>query len=191
VKQAKQGVETDLRGLESETKDEVLAGVKKVYTKFPSMKGAVPAIKVDYAMDVGDYGVTFKLDGAIALNGSLFSNVTKLKERYANDVSIMEHPQGTDYRSIVIHEVGHSIMLKLSVKRGLRVKKLCTKIQKDVLDYFNLSEDQITNELSRYAKKSSFDFVAEGLAEFIDSKTPRRVALKIGEIVLANLKELQ
>jgi hypothetical protein len=39
--------------------------------------------------------------------------------------------------------------------------------------------------------ESSFDFVAEGLAEFVVSKTPRRLAKKIGEIVLAYLKELR
>jgi hypothetical protein len=92
---------------------------------------------------------------------------------------------------IVTHETSHSIMLKLSQKLGLNTEVLCDKIQKDVLDSFNLSQGQVTNELSRYAKKSSFDFVVEGLAEFIDSKTPRRVARKIGGIVLAYLKELQ
>jgi hypothetical protein len=60
-----------------------------------------------------------------------------------------------------------------------------------VLDCFNITPDQITEELSRSAEKSPFEFVAAGLAEFIDSKTPHRVAQKIGEIVLAYIKELQ
>ena len=108
------------------------------------------------------------------------------------DQKVLEHPIGTSYRSIVVHEAGHSIILMISVKHGsLQVKELCDKIQKDVLDCYNITQDHITDELSRYAKESSFDFVAEGLAEFVDSKTPRRVAQKIGEIVLAYLKELR
>jgi hypothetical protein len=104
----------------------------------------------------------------------------------------LEHPIGTDYRSIVVHEAGHSIMLMISMKHGsLQVKDLCDKIKKDVLDCFNITQNQITDELSRSAEKSPFEFVAAGLAEFVDSKTPRRVAKKIGEIVLAYLKELR
>jgi hypothetical protein len=153
------------------------------------MKGAVPAIKVDYKMAIEEYGVTSKLDGAITLNGALFQNLAKLKKLYADDVSIMEHPLGTDYKSIVTHEASHSIMLKLSQKLGLNTEVLCDNVQKDVLNYFTMTQDQVTKELSRYAKNSSFDFVAEGLTEFIDSRTPRRVALKIGEIVLAYVRK--
>jgi hypothetical protein len=169
----------------------VLAGLNTVFSRLPGTKGAVPAIRADYTMSLGDYAFTSPLDGAITLNGGLFKNIAKLKEIYANDVRFLEHPQGTDYRSIVTHEAGHGIMLKLSLKLGLPVKTLCDRIQKDTLDYFNLTHDQITRELSRYAGKSSFDFAAEGLAEFLDSKAPRRAARKIGEIVSAYAMELQ
>jgi len=185
-------VETDLRGLGRETKDEVLSGLNRTFAKLPGTKGAVPAIKVDYTMDIGDYALTSPLDGAITLNGGLFKNIANLKKCYDKEVRDMEQPIGTDYRSIVVHEAIHSIMLKISLKHGgLQVKELCDKIKKDVMDFYNLTEDQITKELSRYAKNSPFDFVAVGSAEFIDSKTPRRVALKIGEIVLTYLKELR
>jgi hypothetical protein len=184
-------VETDLRGLEPETKEQVLTSLKKAFTKLSGTKGAVPAIKVDYTMDLGDYAITNPLDGAIVLNGGLFKNLSILKKLYADDVRVLEHPLGTDYRSIVTHEACHSIMLRLSLKFGLNVKELCDKIKKDVTDYFNISEDQIEEELSRYAMKNSFDFMAEGLTEFIGSKTSRRVARKIGEIVLAYIKELR
>jgi hypothetical protein len=184
-------VETDLRGLERTTKEQVLGSLNTAFSKLPGMKGAVPAIKIDYTMDVKDYAVTSPLDGAIALNGGLFKNLAKLKKLYAEDVRILEHPLGTDYRSIITHEASHSIMLKLSQKLGLNTEVLCYKIQKDVLDCFNISQDQVTKELSAYAKKSSFDFIAEGLAEFVESKTPRRVARKIGEIVLAYIRKLR
>jgi len=186
-------VETDLRGLEPETKEEVLASFKRTFEKLPGTKGAVPAIKVDYAMDIKEYADTSELNGTITLNGALFKNIANLKKLYDNDIDpkVLEHPIGTSYRSIVVHEASHSIILMISVKHSLRVKELCDKIQKDVLDCYNITQDQITDELSRYAKESSFDFVAEGLAEFVDSKTSRRVARKIGEIVLAYLKELR
>ncbi|MDR1252462.1 MAG: hypothetical protein LBK62_09885 [Treponema sp.] len=184
-------METDLRGLEAETKEEVLAGLNTAFSRLPGTKGAVPAIRADYTMSLDDYAFTSPLDGAITLNGGLFKNIAKLKEVYANDVRFLEHPRGTDYRSIVTHEAGHSIMLKLGLKLGLPVKTLCDRIQEDTLDYFNLTHDQITRELSRYAGKGSFDFVAEGLAEFLDSKAPRRAARKIGEIVSAYARELQ
>jgi len=169
----------------------VLASLNRTYIKLPGIKGAVPAIKVDYTMDVKDYALTSPLDGAITLNGSLFKNITNLKKLYAEDVRFLEHPLGTDYRSIVTHEASHSIMLKISQKLGLNAKDLCDNIQEEVLNHFKMTLDQITDELASYAKKSSFDFIAEGLAEFIDSKTPRRVALKIGEIVLIYLKRLR
>jgi len=184
-------VETDLRGLEHETKEEILASLNRTFAKLPGMKGAVPAIKVDYTMDLMDYAITSPFDGAIALNGALFKNLANLKKLYADDVGILEHPLGTDYRSIVIHEASHSIMLKISRKLGLKPEVLCDRIQKDVLDHFNITQDQVTDELSRYAKKNNSDFVAEGLSEFIDSTNPRRVALKIGEIVLAYLRKVR
>jgi hypothetical protein len=184
-------METDLRGLETETKEDLLTVLNMVFSKLPGTKGMVPAIKADYTMSLDDYTFTNPLDGAITLNGSLFKNIAKLKKVYAKDVLFLEHPSGTDYRSIVTHEAGHSIMLKLSLKLGLNTAVLCDRIQKDVLDYFNLTHDQITKELSRYAKENSFDFVAEGLTEFLDNKTPRPVARKIGEIVSAYARELQ
>jgi hypothetical protein len=183
--------ETDLRGLETGTKEEVLAGLKTAFSRFPGTKGAVPAVKADCAMSLTDYAFTSPLDGAIRLNGSLFKNTAKLKEAYAEDVKLLEHPQGTDYRSIVIHETSRGIMLRISQELGLNARTLCDKIQKEALDYFNLTHDQITKELSRYAKKSSYDFAAEGLAEFLNSKTPRRLARKIGGLVSAYAKELR
>jgi hypothetical protein len=58
------------------------------------------------------------------------------------------------------------------------------------MEQFGLTDGQIINELSRYAAKDSYDFVAEGLAEFLDSKTRRRLARKIGELVSAYIGDL-
>jgi hypothetical protein len=143
-------VETDLRGLEPKTKDEVLASLKRTFEKLPGTKGAVPAIKVDYAMDIKEYADTSELNGTITLNGALFKNLAELKKLYKNDVDpkILEHPIGTDYRSIVVHEASHSIMLKLSQKLSLNTEKLCDSVQKEALDCYSLSQEQITDELS-------------------------------------------
>jgi hypothetical protein len=176
-------VETDLRDLDTETKEDVLTALNSTFSKLPGTKGAVPSIRADYTMDLNDYAFTSPLGGAIVLNGGLFKNPAKLKEVYARDVRLLEHPRGTDYRSIVTHEASHSIILRISQKLSLNTEALCDKIQKETLDHFNLTHSQITDELSGYAMKNSFDFVTEGLTEFLDSKGPRRLARKIGELV--------
>ena len=139
---------------------------------------------------------SYSIKKGFPFNNVLHFTLLKQAELFCDedDVEIyLEHPIGTDYRSIVVHEAaGHSITLMISIKHGsLQAKDLCDKIQKDVLDCFNITQDQITDELSGSAKKSPFEFVVAGLAEFIDSKSPRRVAKKIGEIILAYLKELR
>jgi hypothetical protein len=183
--------ETDLRGLIPETKEEILNDLKAVFTKLPGTKGAVPAIKADYGMSGTDYAFTVPGDGAIHLNGALYSNLANLKKLYAEDVKGREHPQGTDYHSIVTHETAHSLILMISKRIGtLHVGRLCDKIQQEALESFGLTKDQITEELSGYANETSFDFITEGLTEFLDSKNPRRLARKIGELVRAYVKVL-
>jgi hypothetical protein len=117
----------------------------------------------------------------IDLAGTFYKDIPKLKMSYERDLKSLFHPAGTDYRSILTHELGHAITGEIAKKLGLTFQGFSDKLENEVLKELGLSKADIGVKLSFYGRKNSLEFIAEAFAEYMDSKAPRRIALKVGE----------
>lgn len=97
----------EMTGLQYDTANTIYNSYKTVLDKYPELKDHLSAFKYD-----GIYGEAYA--GCVALTGDvrvhgIFSNFEQLVQAYADDVAAGYHPVGTDYRSIIVHELGHAL----------------------------------------------------------------------------------
>jgi hypothetical protein len=70
---------------------------------------------------------------------------------------------------------------KIAKKIGLTFQEFSDKAENEVLKELGLSKADIGVKLPFYGRKNSLEFIAEAFAEYMDSKAPRRIALKVGK----------
>jgi hypothetical protein len=169
-----------LANLSAETKQDIYNCIHNIYSKLPKAQGAVSGIVVNNRLKIAYAQCTLNT-GMIDLAGTFYRDIPKLKTSYEQDLKSLFHPAGTDYRSILTHETGHAITGKIAKNLGLTFREFCDKLEAETLKELGLSRADIGVRLSFYGRKNSLEFVAEAFAEYIDSKAPRRIALKVGE----------
>jgi hypothetical protein len=160
-----------LGGLNQNTKEDLRNTMNDVYSKIPEIKGIVSSISVNNRLHKA-YAQCRPLTGEIELSGEMYKNIAKMKKSYEKDVSVKFHPAGTDYRSILTHEIGHAITGQIARKLGLIIREFGLKLQNEVLQDLGLSAKDIPQGLSEYGRKNSLEFIAEAFAEYTGSKAP-------------------
>ena len=96
----------DFGKMDERSKKSVYNGIKKVYDKFPQLKGYTN--KVLYDPNITGYAMSESLSGVLRISNE-FSDYKELKKRYDRDVRMQFHPEGTDADAIIIHEMGHQL----------------------------------------------------------------------------------
>lgn len=96
----------DFGKIDERSKKSVYNGIKKVYDKFPQLKGYTN--KILYDPNIKGYAASESLSGVLRIS-SEFSDYKELKKRYNRDVRMQFHPAGTDADAIIIHEMGHQL----------------------------------------------------------------------------------
>jgi hypothetical protein len=172
--------EVNLANLNPETKQDIYECIKGVYSKLSGVQGTVKGIVINNRLKKAYAQCTLN-NGTIELAGVLYRDIPKLKMSYEQDLKYRFHPAGTDYRSILTHEIGHALTGKIAIKQGLTFREFSDRLEDEVLKELGMSAKDIGAKLSLYGCKNSLEFIAEAFAEYMDSKTPRSIALKVGE----------
>ena len=187
----------DLSKLSLRVAEEVEEKYNKVIAKYPGLAGKFESLTVE-RLSKDTYADCLQSAGKIRLNELHFSDVNKLESNYAKDLLALYHPEGTDYKSIVTHEIGHRVdgVLTFILQRGIiknngSIEHASTEIQKSVLKKLKLKKNSIVSNLSEYAGKNAREFFAEAFAEYIDSANPRPIAIEFGEILDELMKDLR
>jgi hypothetical protein len=197
-KQDKLGIQwVKFNDLSDETQEDIFNCVEKVYIKFPTLKGLVREIVVK---NHKDFLASFEYanNDRIELNGTLYKDITKLRKIYEKGVEKGEHPINTDYHSILSHEIGHAITWKISRDTGKDHIEFTESLREEILKESGFTLEDVAKNLSHYAAEDDYseeksvadEFIAEAFAEYMDSKTPRPIALKVGkwlELYLQNI----
>lgn len=97
----------EMTGLQYDTASMIYDSYNTVLKKFPELKGQLAALKYDGVQ--GDkYAGCITITGEVKVHG-IFAKFDDLVKSYADDVAIGFHPVGTDYRSVIVHELGHAL----------------------------------------------------------------------------------
>lgn len=154
--------------------------VKQVYRtyrdmieRFPMMKGELASL---YVVKVGTNvmkentyaNCQMMYGGTVSLNRKWFENIPLLKRQYASDVNSGWHPYGTNYHTILYHELGHALDGILTKRNGYTYEAPFSKHFMDVVmnrsgeyDWRRFSDSQIGGMVSRYATKNEKEWFAE------------------------------
>jgi len=187
------------RGLVNITKD-VVSGIEqsyqKVMRKWPQLQGEFASLGTNEKRP-GVYASCYINTGEINVSPYFFQDKAALKRSYSNDVSAGWHPAGTDWESIITHELGHAVDGYLTRNLGkvtgipanpqVRASKY---VLDKVMTNLHLVPNDIRTGLSDYAASKPEEFFSEAMAEYLDSKKPRPIAKATGKLVDKWMKEI-
>ena len=179
----------NLDGVDVEAAKSIYRTHEKLFTKYPQLVGKLNSVSsadlspFTYAQCSVGLG-----HGGITVNKKKFSSLESLKKSYANDLAHGFHPKGTTYASIVMHELGHAIddyltnTLQLAgMKNSWQPKWVSAYLRPKVMKACGMKVSDVGTEVSGYATKDHYEWLAECFCEFMDSDNPRKVAAEFGK----------
>lgn len=171
-----------LSGCDLEAAREIARAYEQVMTEFPCLKGNIDAVQAK-ALDPGTYAQCFSLGGGrVEVSTRIFKDAANLKKMYDRDVAGGFHCVGTDWTSIVTHELGHALdgYLTNQGMGGMKpyggFKRVSAMMRPQVMKDCGLKVSDAGNEVSRYAMTNAAEWFAECFAEGMKSASPRKVA---------------
>lgn len=100
-------VEPSMSKIEFDLAKEMVAGMEDMIREFPDLREMNLRINTDFRDSKAYAGA--KLDGTVAIEPSNMKTAKAARRSWERDVKKGFHPQGTDYRSTTIHEMGHQL----------------------------------------------------------------------------------
>ena len=136
--------------------------------------------------------------GGITVSTRYFGDVDRLAKCYARDLASGFHCAGTDWSSIVTHELGHAVddyLTNIKMAAGLRntwqPKWVSAYLRPKVMKACGLKVADTYTAVSGYATKDHYEWFAECFSEWVDSPNPRPVAVEFGKQLMALLEGLK
>jgi len=168
-----------------DTLREIRASLCYQNSRYPEMNKILRTPKIEFNYFDNTYAATSSetVSGKNIIRFNLKDTVDHQFDIFTDLVSSYTHPEYCEsYKSVVDHELGHSLDYKLGISDDSKIKSL--------FDSYVKTGSQ--KDLAQYAKKNIREFVAEGWAEYLNSPNPRPLSRQIGEIVeqyLGSVKE--
>ena len=170
-----------MTGMPFDSANTVYNSYKKVMKKFPELKDNMSGFSYETTKKGKAYASCEALTGNIRAY-SIFGDFKKLANEYSSDVKIGFHPVGTDYNSIIVHELGHALDGYMT-KKGLLGGKInkygvirsSIDVQNQVLYEIGWDVERINNiktSLKRqgYSHSEIMDEIKNQKKEFIKEK---------------------
>lgn len=179
----------DHKAMLSKTDPEAARAIAQSYEmvgeRFPFIVGALTGLDENESGS-GTYACCYTLAGGrVSINASsmFFGDIASLQKSYDEDLAMKYHPAGTDYRSVVTHELGHAVDGYLTLKGVMGAKAFSTEakgfsglLRNKTLKALKMTKSMIGNELSIYAERNAREWFAECFAEAMHSENPRPMA---------------
>lgn len=147
----------NLDGLPEESKEVIYNGVRRVFERFPQLKGQL--VDLHYDSTLTARANSSSITGIVRI-GPEFANYEKLVKNYAYDVKLGIFPKGTTAESIVVHELGHQfdgLFTKNRIMGGTintgGVIRSSKGVQKEVLARIGLTDERLREIRKEYAEK--------------------------------------
>lgn len=188
-----------LAGCDLECAKQIYKTHERLFNKYPQLIGKLNSIATQslpeniYAQCSIGFG-----HGGVMVNKKIFGKLAFVKEKYERDVSIGFHTAGTSWESVVTHELGHAIddyltnTLQLGGELKGKPRYVSSVLRPKVMSKCKLSvsSQDIKDTVSGYAAENPKEWFAECFAEYMDSKSPREVAVEFGKQLDAMMKEV-
>ncbi len=184
-----------LRGCPIDTARSIASSFNRVFSEYPEMIGKVKGVSTQ-ALGVNVWAGFDPTERRIKISYGKYSNDTEtLKRQYDDSVRKGYFAEGTDYRSIFVHEMGHAIDFWVGEKKG--VDRISYAMQQEYLtqeagfksDNSKKAQEYIVRNVSKYANTNPKELLAECFSEYITSIHPREMAKWYGKRIDKEIKE--
>ena len=171
----------DLTDVDFECAKGIAEAYDEVMNAYPLLVGNIQPVFSD-TLGPNTYAQCYFYSGRVEVNKKWFADFDKLKKGYESDKSLGFHTAGTDWKSIVTHEIGHALDgyltgLGVTGKANLWTNKdVSAYLRPKVMRSCGLKVSDAGREVSQYATKNAHEWFAECFAEAMKSANPRKVA---------------
>lgn len=175
---------SDISSYSEDLQKHIYDSYKIVYDKYPQIKYG--GLRIESLKD-STYANNASYGNIVTLNSKKYDNLEDLKIRYEKDVISKFHPEGTDYNSIIVHELGHGLLSY--IQKTYKISG--PDIRANVLKRVGIKQKDVKEYLSEYAMakpREAHEFFAEAFAEYMTSKNPRPLAREFGKEIEKILK---
>lgn len=177
------GISSDkikMTGLPYDSASMIYKAYRKTLNLYPELRGKLDGFEYDEKPDKKSYASCSAMSGKITAY-QIFSDSKRLAKRYTQDVEDGFHPKGTDYKSIIVHELGHALdgyMTKNGILDGkvgkYGITRSSSKVQHRVLDSLGWYDEitRIKDDMRGKGAKHSeiMDEIEKQRKEFIKTK---------------------
>lgn len=172
-----------LQGVPAKAGKQVGMAFFKLFLDFPFLAGRIDGVTVykgggnTFACCVMCTGRRDFAGGLVKLNLSYYRDLRKMNLDYARGDEF--HPDNTDYRAVITHELGHALDGYLTglglagYEKDGRKMMVSTYLKKRAMKQLKLKAANVKEELSKYGQKNPAEWFAECFAEYFDSPSPR------------------
>lgn len=174
----KDGV-VSLSGCDLESAKGIAEAYEQVFNEFPFLSGNIDGVR---ALQLGKWTYAqcyTRGGGRVEVNTSKYNDAVALAKSYLSDLKMGFHPAGTDWVSIVTHELGHALdgyLSNLGLGGNNGYKDVSAMMRPKVMRACGLKVADAKTEVSEYATKNAREWFAECFAESMRSANPRKVA---------------
>lgn len=156
---------------------ELVDDAESVAKLYPAINSGKKKMVIELAMHLSNNDFAVTNGHIISINANAYRDVSILKAEYDKLVESKWFVAGTDYHSIIKHEIGHVVANKYNID-GLALGKEITGISKDayLLEYL---EDKLSKYAASYEDGS--EIIAECFASVYGSDLLNEFALKFVE----------
>lgn len=168
---------SDLSSYPMDLQKHIYDNYKIVYDKYPQIKYG--GIKIERLKD-NVYAQNLSYSNIVTINSKKYNDLAALKKSYDYTVKMNFHPQGTDYNSIIVHELGHGLQQYIEKKYKITAPEIRARVLKNI----GIKQKDVGVYLSKYAMtkpREAHEFYAEAFAEYMTSKSPRPLAIEFGK----------
>ena len=156
-------------GADLETVKQIYRTYDDMMKRFPILRGKLTGIGTarsgTNSLTDNTYANCYSMSGGyVTLNLRFFGNIPFLKSQYARDVSTGWHPMGTDYHTILYHELGHALDGALSKMSGRDFSNEFMEMimnKSGEYDWQPYRDSDVGALVSRYATKNEKEWFAE------------------------------
>lgn len=177
-------------GIPYESAKTIYESYNIVLGKYPELKGNLTEFNYIKNSTKKSYAGCITMKGSISAY-RVFSNYDNLIKMYSEDVEKGFHPIGTDYRSIIVHELGHALDGYMTKKKLLgadynqygTLHSASQTAKNMTLQFLGFNRQEIIDELQKQGltrfekrdilKQKEYEFISErvsGYATGYDSK---------------------